>query len=240
VEADPFALVLAGQYQAAVDAYVASLSAKPSDKISLYNLGLAYLNLRQYEKAAHIYEEYIRLDTRGPVYSDCGFLGLGTCHWCMGEPRRAVERWKGGLGASFTSTSHGYGGVQVPAILWYAAARSGDEGLKKEAWRRLKKCARWKLSGWTDAVIPYFLRRIDTDEYLSRMPIDSHLKVHERHRCQAMFYVGVRHLSDGDWDGFKAHMRYCAGSWNGYLVDEYYLAIWEVDNGFPPIEVRPT
>jgi lipoprotein NlpI len=237
---DPWELVLARQFQAAVDAYVARLAAKPDDKFILASLGLAYLNLKQYETAAHIFEEYVRLDTRGSLYSDRSFFGLGTCYWCMGEPRRAVEAWKGGLGASYTSTSHGYSGVQIPAILWYAAVRSGDEVLKKEAWRLLKKRARWKLSGWTDAVIPYFLGQIDTEEYLSHLPLDSHPKVHERHRCQAMFYVGVRHLSDGDWDGFKAQMRDCAGSWDGYLVDDYYLAIWEVDNGFPPVEMRPT
>jgi lipoprotein NlpI len=127
--------------------------------------------------------------------------------------------------------------VEIPALLLYAALRTQDLALQREARQLLRKHARRKqLVNWPGAIVPYLLGKISTEELQAAAHWPSAPAVLlERHHCQVSFYVGVRGLLDLDESAFRAAMRECAASWYGFLEQEYYLATWEVENDFPDI-----
>ncbi len=229
METSPWKLVEQRAYTQAVEAYTHAILQEPLRAPYYANRAYAYLGMEQYEAAAQDWAEVIRLSPQ----SAHGYSGLAVCQWCLTSTAAAIATWKRGLDATSTDAA---GGVHIPSLLLYAALRLSDQPLQKETWQLLRRHARRKLTIWPGPSIPYLLGKLSEDtlqaalEQAGQRPV-----LRERFQCQAAFWRGVRTLKEGRLEGFRAHMRVCAGSSYGYLEDEYYLARWEVANQFPLI-----
>lgn len=232
MESSPWRLVLQGQYQEAVDELTHQLDTLSGlmRAIACTHRARAYLGLRDYNAAAHDFEQVILLDPA----SASGYLGLGVCLWCQLRPFPAVSVWMKASEAAYTDAA---GGVVPPALLLYAALRMHDHNVRREAIKFLRKRSRRKqLVNWPGAIVPFLLGKIPSDEF---MDVVTHSTAQPilavRHRCQADFYRGVRGLEDGDRGEFENGMWSCAASTYGFLESEFYLAVWEVEQHFPNI-----
>ncbi len=235
---DPWDLVRQRKYQESLEGFARQLEQSPRimpHMIVHNNRAKAYLGLRDYTAAAADYEACIHMNPN----SDEGYIGYGVCQWCLRQPDEAMEWWRHGLGTTYTDAA---GGVTIPGLLLYGGLRLHDVVVQKEARQLLRKCARRKqLANWPGAIVPYLLGSLPTDQFrnAAALPTAS-TPLSERRRCQANFYIGVRALVETENAEFQQGMRACAASLNGFLEHEYYLATWEVDQGFPEsISIRP-
>ena len=219
----------------------------------LYNRGIAYLLSKNYSAALEDHQNIID-HTEAKFLASSHYLRLGICYWYLDDPDQAVVSFQQSLSTPYTDAS---GGVQAPAILLYVAERLHDDKIRHESLQILKKY--WRnhqrrqkrrekrggrrtyhdfvyqgLFGWPGPIVPLLLKKIDKEYFLDildRSAKNSTLK--SRHECQAQFYLATLALLDGNFEGFRKAMKSCAKSKHGVLEEEYYLALWEVENNFP-------
>lgn len=207
-------------YQVANDEYVNN----PTE-FNLRNRADSSLCLKNYEDALRDYLEVIQI-TEGRA--DADFLGAGTSYWLIGYYSEAIDTWKKGLNTKYTDAA---GGVEVPAALYFAAVSQKNESLEKEANKLLRK--RWKSKAalnWPGSIAGYLLGEITIDNLInSAISQEFHQTLQSRHLCQAYFYLAVKGLKEGNKLLYLDHLRLCASSNMGYLEQEYFLAIGELD-----------
>jgi hypothetical protein len=148
-----------------------------------------------------------------------------------------------------------YGGVELPALLLYARERLGDKQLEKEVLKILKRL--WRnhqqrlkrkrvrdrithsdfvyqgLFGWPGAIVPFLLEQIEIEDFERAAGNTTSERLKERRQCQADFYIALRALREKNDEVFQLAMIRCANSQRGALEQEYYLALWELERGFP-------
>ncbi len=227
---DPWWLVLDGRYTEALEAY-SDLS--DPDRPQLNNRGTIKLLLGDYRSALEDFTQ--AFDVADPRYrSDGEYLFAGICHWYLGEPSAALERWMDSLSAPYTDAA---GGVKRIVLLLYAAERLRDPQLAREMLGRLRRHRFTKWPGgaspeWPGTVVPFILGRVgpaELEERASSIPV-----LAGRRQCQAEFYIGLRYFREGERRIFEERMVRCAESGQyGLLEEEYYLARWEALYGFP-------
>jgi len=225
----PWQLISEGKYEEAIDEFSAVLGKSPL-AMNWGNRGLAYLAVQDYESAVSDFRRYVELDPR----SDHGYIFLGVSQWCSNRPREAVETWRRGLDAAFTDAA---GGVELPATLLYAAARLNDESLLNEFQQRLRKMLRrTSIRNWPGALAPYLLDKMTAQELelVAESGVVSPILL-ARHRCQVEFFVGTHALLQKDSDMFQQHMRACSTIDCQLLEHVFFIATWEVRQGFPAL-----
>jgi len=207
-------------------------------------LGRASARLLLGDYAGALRDTQISLAEGDPrLRADTQHTRQGICYWYLRQPLLAVQSWRNGLTAPYTDAA---GGVQVPALLLYAAERLADAALRKEALTLLRKHGRRKsrpprqggfadldIGAWPGPIVHLLLGNIDASALDGQAARARHPHLLARWQCQADFYVALRALRDGDLTTFRARMAHAAASSYGYLEDEYYLGRWEVENGFP-------
>lgn len=225
---DPWQYVRNGQPQKAIEIY-SHLYEKDGQPSHLYNRGLIYLNIAEY---AHALEDFKLVTTvqEHKLLADSYYIGQGICYWFLDQPFLTVEAWQQGLTAPYTDAA---GGVELPALLLYAAERLRDVKLVNEALQLLRRHSRRKLRDWPGSIVPFLLGKIDTEELEKRIKVISNEILLGRWQCQADFYVAVRALREGDWKNFQTKMTNSSENPYGYLQNEHYLARWEVERRFP-------
>jgi tetratricopeptide (TPR) repeat protein len=189
---------------------------------NLRNRADTFMCLKDYERALQDYLEVIRISED---QGDSDYLRTGVSYWILGRHFEAVEIWKSGLNTKYTDAA---GGVEVPATLYFAAIFLEDSSLEKESLKRLKR--RWKSKAamnWPGAVAGYLLDEVTDEEFLNS--VSSHPTLRIRHLCQAHFYLAVKKLKIKDIQGYVNNLNLSASSEMGYLEQEYYLAIGELD-----------
>jgi tetratricopeptide (TPR) repeat protein len=195
---------------------------KHQRKSDLGKRAVASLNLKNYKDALKGFLELIRLNNGD---SDADYIYAGTCYWILGNKAEAINLWKEGLTSTYTDAA---GGIEIPATLFFAAISLGNQELLKEAVSLLRK--RWKAKSvvnWPGAIAGYLLGKFSEQEVLEA--ISDHPTLRIREMCQALFYFGIQCLKNGDRKGFISYMEQCSSSEYGYLEQEYYLAIGELD-----------
>jgi hypothetical protein len=248
---DPWTLVTAKRYADAAEAY-SRLLADGGGEIALRGRATALLLAGRPAEALRDFRQV--LDTSDSRYHCSGdFLDLGTCHWYLSRPTEAVAHWRAAQSAPYTDAA---GGVECPAFLMYAGVRLGDAAVEAEAvgllrnhWRRHQRRVRRGrprtarqahedlvhpgLYAWPGAIVPFLLGKIDVGE-LDGAAVNTPSDVlRARWQCQADFAAAVRAVREGDRDGFRSRMASSAASPYGELENEFHLARWEVENGFP-------
>ncbi|WP_239624000.1 hypothetical protein [Paenibacillus sp. H1-7] len=218
---DFFDLVLKKKYEDAYKIANAEYTNDPNET-NLRNRGDASLCLKHYGNAL---EDYLKVIQVTEGRADADFIRAGVSYWLIGNHTEAIDIWKKGLTTKYTDAA---GGVEIPATLYFAAISQKNESLEKEAIKLLKK--RWKskaVVNWPGAIAGYLLDEVSADECIKAIGSDSLLSV--RYLCQLYFYIAVKCLKAGDRVEYLNYLSRCAFSEMGYLEQEYYLAIGELD-----------
>jgi tetratricopeptide (TPR) repeat protein len=245
----PWDLIKSKQYEEAVRECT-RLHQELGGKPNLNNRGIAHLLMRNYAAALHDFQLSIESDPRYRGTTE--YCHAGVSSWCLNEPDQAVSIWRAGIGAPYTDAA---GGVGLPSLLLYAGCRLGNSALEKEAIGLLKK--HWRnhlrrqkrrqersrptradfvhpgLVAWPGATVPFLLGEIDQTQLQQCVDHAGNATLQERWQCAADFYVGLAAVRKGDVQTFQASTQRCAASQKGELEHEYYLARWELDQGFP-------
>lgn len=217
---DPWQLVIAGRFQDAYEQYSDMLKAGPSIP-TLNGRGTTLLNMGRLSEACVDFRQAVELAWRELDGSASTCAKLGTTLWLMGEAQQAVEAWTSGLKAKYGDAA---GGVELPALLLYAAVKTADTDLENLSLKLLKKRA--GSANWPGAIAELYLGRLSPSG-VRRAARSSALGV--RQQCQADFHLGVYALKYGAPDlARNCWLAAAAAQPNARLEKEYYLARAEV------------
>jgi len=193
---------------------------------NLRNRASTFLCLKQYSEALADYTYVLNNEDHS---SDGNNIFVGMCLWILGEFDKAINVWLDGRKTQYTDAASG---VELPAILLFGATHLKDKKLEKEAIRLLKR--RWKskaVINWPGALSGYLLNEIKEEDVINSVQQNllAHPILTERHLCQLNFYIGLNRLRNNDLNGYVEYLEMCSNSKMGYLEQEYYLAISELD-----------
>ncbi len=249
---DIWNLIQSKQYQAAIEE-CSRLYRETGSVYYLRSCGIAHFLTKNYTAALKDYQRIIDI-TEARFQGAGNYLWVGICYWYLNEPMKAVTAFRQSLRAPYADAA---GGVQAPALLLYAAERLNDDNLRKEAlqifvrhWRNYQRQLKRKMAPdhkpthddfvhlglftWPGPIVPLLLGKIDTDNFQKQLDISTNnATMRVRRQCQADFYLALNAIRKGCFDDFKVFMTRCAESPKGDLEDEFYLARWEVEYGFP-------
>ncbi|MFO0881752.1 MAG: tetratricopeptide repeat protein [Gemmataceae bacterium] len=249
----PWDLLQSGHYEAAVKEY-SRLCAEEGGTFYLFNRGIAYLLLGNFDAAQNDFRQIIDEEPTRP--SAAAFCFVGIAQWHLNQPQEAITTWRAGLNARYSDAA---GGVEIPVLLLYAGWRMGHPAVEAEALSLLQTlwgqhCRRHKrvnrgtntstddfvhpgLLTWPGPLAPLYLGEIDSSMVQKVVDQTSPPTLQERYQCAVNFHLGLVAGRQGDRDAFQRGMRRCAASRRGLLEAEFYLARWEVDRGFLPLSV---
>jgi len=194
------------------------------DLPTLYNLGLAVLDIGDWQRAYEIYQRHRGLiDFTG----EGEFINLGLTQWFMGDHKGAIGYWQQSLETQYTNDP--VGPINGLLILWYAGQRLADDRLTKELLKKLKRF--WKVqdyrvfSEWpgTIAIAGFLLDSVPEDVFLNQWKWGN---LENRRLCRANFWVGMKYL-DKSRDEAAKHFNAAFSTKIAILEYEYFLAKWE-------------
>jgi hypothetical protein len=120
---------------------------------------------------------------------------IGAICWIKGELPEAISWWRKALKCKYGDSARN----MTPALLLYfAAVRTGDEKLKKEAVAQIEKKLK---TGWSQnwpAPLGRFLIGIEAEDHVEGYWKDYPQWDEPDERCRFDFYRGVRQLERGD------------------------------------------
>lgn len=170
---------------------------------------------------------------------------VGTTLWLMGNRIEACEDWANEIRRKRSKELTYFdsaGGVEVPALLWWASVRldaSRWRSFAEDELRRRQRTRQCRESEWPGPIVPVLLGERDTTELLSAAA-NTIRYVGPRQMCQAHFYIAARQLAAGDTGGYIRHIMAAiapnAESHDGdyrILKAEYHLARSEKEAGGP-------
>jgi tetratricopeptide (TPR) repeat protein len=192
-------LVNQGRWLDAIQVLTVGVNEDPREPIRRFNRGTCFLGTRRLENALADFQVATELSSDNDLYP--GFIGV--TYWWLGKRTEAVQAWKEALTAEYTDAA---GGVEIPALLFFAAHRLDSKALEKQSIALLRK--RWKprvARPWPAPIAGYLLERISTDDLLATNQFQ-HPVLECRRRCQAQFWVAVRELVHGRQTGFRQQL----------------------------------
>jgi hypothetical protein len=164
---------------------------------------------------------------------------VGTALWLQGQRAAACEDWANELSrrrsGEFTHMDEA-GGVEVPALLWWASAHAGLEEWRKLAVQELKDRDRRnrrvkdyhagplrRRERWPGVLAPFLLGQ--SPEEALRPHTDDFGPYAANRRCGAYFYLGARHLDTGSLGEYRQCLELAVRQGENSLVQpEYHLA----------------
>lgn len=168
------------------------------DRLTLNNKCLALLALKKYEEAIEVSESLITNSIVGE--SDSDYKKKGVALWFLDRKQEAIGVWKSALNTPYTDAA---GGVEVPALLFFAAVMTSDVKLRKESMKLLRRRVKSKrIINWPGAIASYLLGDIDEQTLLAGISTQPSLQ--SRGLCQANFYIAVKCLESGDIERARA------------------------------------
>jgi lipoprotein NlpI len=209
-----------GQFELAY-ARLSDKMAKDPNNMShyLYNRALCLLLLNNAEEALIDFQKYVELRPE----TDAGYIGAGIALWWLNHRQEAVKIWQSAVNSKYTDAA---GGVQVPALLFFAASQLSDVILEKKARSLLR--LRWHRQSeriWPAPVAGFILGQIDKDYFLSQALQSNALRA--RRLSKAYFWIGLYCYRQGDLDSYKSHLGESL-SLGKIIEPEYYLAKYEL------------
>lgn len=114
-------------------------------------------------------------------------------------------------------------------FLYFAAVKTGDDKLKSNAVKAIKKLLKSKRArNFPGPLGHYLIDDIKDNELLSC--VDSVPILRERELCQAHFVLAIKRLEAGDTQGYFKKLRDSIGyGSSSYLAQMYYLAKGELE-----------
>lgn len=196
---------------------------KTNDIFSLKNKVFALLNLNKYQETIDLCNFLIEA-RQGESESE--FQLKGVAYWMLNDTEKAVEIWKEGLNSKFKDAA---GGVEIPAMLFFAAVSTSNKGLEKEALKLLKKRVKSKsVINWPGVIALYLLGRINEEKMFST--IEDQTAIRARQLCQTNFYIAINKKACGEFDANKKYLYQAVSQApSSFLNPEFYLAQNEIN-----------
>jgi hypothetical protein len=189
-------------------------------KGSSNNIGICYLCLNDGEAAKSTFDESIA--QYGP---DRGTHALaGIARWILGKRDEAIQVWLAGLDCDYRDAA---GGMELPLLLFYAAALQPEDFAMRRAKKLVKEALKssW-ASNWPGPLGRFVLREIYEKQVTDEARFDQPLVEHQQMN-QVEFYAGVLAHLDGHEKEFKRRTQRCASAKGCELNNEWYLARYE-------------
>jgi hypothetical protein len=156
---------------------------------------------------------------------------FGVVLWWLRRRFDAIHVWQNALETEFTDAA---GGVEIPALLFFAATRTADARLEEEAKALLKsRWSRGKAKSWPGPIAGFLLRKLDSATFLQQAIFQQPV-LEARRLCKAHFWVGVLALRDGDEGSYVHNLQKAvedeAPEHRAVVLEpEYWLATAELE-----------
>jgi lipoprotein NlpI len=180
----------------------ADLYAETGDQATLQNLGLALLDEGNYEVARQTYDTLLKHERELKRTGESTFICRGLVDWAEGRQGDAVKYWKNALRAAYVDDG---GGVTGPAFLWFAAKRTDDTALLRDAEQRLEKFRFERKADWfqhwpgSRAVASFLLGEVDAETFAERWRFGPRNETLElRRRCRVSFWLAAKATDEQD------------------------------------------
>lgn len=212
-------LVKQGQFELAYAQFTEKVTREPDLAPHYTNRGLCLLNMGRLEEALADFQTVIRLRPE----TTTGYVNVGITLWWLGKPLEAVEIWRSGIGAKYRDKA---GGVEIPALLFFAASRLADQEMEKDARSLLRK--KWKprlAKVWPGPIAGFLLGKMDEETFLVKQTFENPI-LEARRLCKAHFWTGLIYFRQEDIQKYQYHLRQSLVE--AKLEPEYYLAKCEL------------
>jgi tetratricopeptide (TPR) repeat protein len=223
---DTWDLIKTGRYSEAVELLTDELR-KQAQPYLYSNRGIAYLNLQQFD---HAREDFEAAEETSASRGDSYRLHVSAVQWLQGFETEAAETWEAvvrDLDNGEIVYTDAAGGVEAPALLWFAGVRLDQPELCNAATKSLRKTLRSKrATSWPGVIGQLVLRRgvaSDGQSAVSNVPI-----LRERQLCQAEFYIAWSACHDGRYEDWRRALSQCARLDVALLEEELYLSKHEL------------
>ena len=206
-----------GRYIDALHIYEEELAPLNEPRLfgNLTNLAILHLLMGHLDNALAAFQEARALPP--PPAIPVPFIGA--ILWMQGKHKEACEDWAYEIGRrrlGIITHSDEAGGVEVPALLWWASAHTGFEGWRKLAEQELRKRGRTKRcqnSRWPGPLVSYLVgqsseHRSSDELLINRAAAYSacYPNINFRYKCLAYFYVGTAYLARGNAGDYEVNM----------------------------------
>ncbi len=213
-------LVKQGQFELAYVRMTEDMTKNPDRVLRhIYNRGLCLLHMGRLQEALADFQTRISLRPE----SASGYVGAGIALWWLGRPWEAVEVWRTATGAKYAD---GAGGIEAPALLFFAASRLADQKMEKEARSLLRK--KWKprlAKVWPGPIAGFLLGKMDEETFLVKQAFENPI-LEARRLCKAHFWTGLVYFRLRDIQMYEYHLQ------QSLIADrfepEYFLARYEL------------
>lgn len=223
-------LLLAGKYRSALKLLKAEHKSHPCTG-SLNNIGIAYLCMGNAKAATKFFDEAVLAFLAGSVGNDLG----GVARWMSNERAEAARIWCAGLDSDYAD---GAGGIELPLLLFYAAARDPKIFSMTQAKKLIRNALKHRMAtNWPGPLGRFVLNRIDEDKVRREAEFDQP-DVQAAQMNQVEFWAGILACLRGDRKEFRKRMRRCASTVPCNLDHEWHLARYEI-NDFSPVCRKP-
>jgi len=219
-------LIKTGRFAEAVELLTEELQ-KQAAPYLYNNRGIAYLNMRQLD---HAMEDFMAAEKANVTRGDSNRLHIGAVQWIQGLETEAVHTWEDvvrDLDSGIIVYTDAAGGVEGPALLWFAGTRLDQAELCKTATKSLRRTLLSKRAAtWPGVIGQLVLGRAvpsDVEAAVSHVPI-----LRERQLCQAEFYIGWSAFQDGRYEDCRQALSRSAQLGAALLEKELYLARHEL------------
>ena len=226
---DPWLSLRIGNISEALQIFERSCDKEPTPS-HIMELGVAYLWVRQYERARQHFGKAIE---EFPL-SMSSFYGMaGTATWCLGNITEAVRQWQDGLESKYADTN-GLG-VQLPLLLLVACLLRPASFEKSIALELLKeKSQDQRIKEWPGPIVLLMLGQLDGRELRNQFPRDDRVEADDSEWLTG-FYEGLlsyrvgkevelkhvmQNLSDTSNSPWRNHDFFLARMWSA----EFFIA----------------
>lgn len=236
LDGDPFELIIDGKFSAAED-YLSQLIEQSESDVDLSNRAIARLNLGKLELALADFEraaELCFLERR--ERRDVDYIFPAVVHWIRGDWNASIETLCDALTGLRDGTiqySDPLGGVEVAALLWFAAVSTEDHGDHRYAQRALAfitdRLNEASVEIWPSAIGRFLVGTLGQDD-LIRCASDSSSELRKsRQLCSAYFYLGIAARSHSESvDSVRFLEKSVDHGARNKLDAEYYLSRHEL------------
>jgi tetratricopeptide (TPR) repeat protein len=188
------------KWSQAILAINVGISRDPDDPINYFNRAICFLGLHQLQDALGDFQKAYHLAPDNDGYS----IFMGITLWWLNRFNEAIVIWKKALSAKFTDAA---GGVEIPALLLFAAIRLSDHVLEKEATILLRKHWKPKLNMiWPGPIAGYLLGKLPEKAFLVTQTFADPILESQR-RCKAHFWVAINAFRTQNLKKYFKHLR---------------------------------
>jgi len=194
------------------------------DDTSACNMGAAHFALGDYQQAINDYES-------GGMFGEPNHEGIAEANYALGNLNEALKNFR-------ASASEGWGLNQVGGIsfsrrpffyVWLIEVEQSQDiqQANKNLSDGLLTHSEYKFDDCMPEIGDYLLNHVSEANLLSKIN-DAGSKNFDQSKCEAMFFVGMKHLLSSDPIGAKTFFQICVDrgekAFNGYQFSKARLA----------------